>query len=423
MKQRFKDFIVKILWIQVARLRKKHQPIVVAVAGSIGKTGTKSAVAKVLSQHFNVQWQDGNYNDITSVPLIFFGFKVPRYLNNPFGWFWILLKAELQIQLEYRYDVVVVEVGTDYRGNLDLFKKYLTADFGILTGISPEHMENFKDLDDVADEELTIAEIAEITLVNTEAVASKYQKRIKNKLTYGEGLCDCRITAKSLTRNFKRPVIFTLKDGSSYTFETNLVGKHNLSALAAAALIASNLELTDEEIEQGLSLIASMPGRMNLLKGIKGSLIIDDTYNSSPEAAIAALDTLYEAQAKQKIAILGQMNELGDFSKEMHTEVGRHCNPKQLKLVITIGQDANEYLAAAAEAKGCKVVRCPSPYHAADVLSPLVKTGTLILAKGSQNHVFAEEAVKELLENQEDVKKLVRQSRSWMKIKEGQFEA
>ncbi len=157
------------------------------------------------------------------------------------------------------------------------------------------------------------------------------------------------------------------------------------------------------------------------IAGKKQSLIIDDTYNASPEAVIAALDTLYELPAKQKIALMGQMNELGKHSRTLHEEVGKHCDPKHLDLVVTLGRDANTYLAAAAEKRGCKVMRCPSPYHAADVIRPLLKKDTVILAKGSQNGVYAEEAVKALLADHRDVKKLVRQSRQWLKVKEQQF--
>lgn len=420
MKDKFKEIIVRLLWLQVRRVRKKYNPKVIAVAGSIGKTGTKRAIATVLSQHLKVQWQDGNYNDIVSVPLIFFGKKMPK-LMNPFGWAWILLLAELQIQLGYKYEVVVLEVGTDYRGNMELFKRYLRVDYGVLTGIAPEHMANFKDLDDVADEELEIADMATTTLVNVDQTDKKYLKKLKKPLTYGTGPQDCRITAKPLSETFRRPVTFTLLSGESYTLATTVLGKQNLPALAAAVLLADTFELTEAEILQGLENIKPQPGRMQLLKGEKGSLIIDDTYNASPEAVTAALDTLYEATAKQKIAILGQMNELGTVSEELHTQIGRYCDPKQLRLVVTLGNDANQYLAAAAEKRGCKVMRCPSPLHAADVVRPLIKKGTLILAKGSQNAVFAEEAVKELLDNQSDVSKLVRQSAEWLKIKKEQF--
>lgn len=420
MKEKCKNIIVRLLWLQVARLRKKYEPLVIGVAGSIGKTGTKSAIATVLSQHLKVQWQDGNYNDIVSVPLIFFGQKMP-HLFNIFGWLKVFIVSEFQIQTGYKYQAVVLEIGTDYPGNLDLFKQYLRVDYGVLTGITPEHMEYFDDIESVANEELTIAEFADTLLVNTDAVDKKYLKKIAEYLTYGEGPQDCRITAKKLALNFKRPVTFTIKDKGVYKLQTSVIGRQNLPAFAAAALIASKLELTDKEITDGLEAITAAAGRMQLLKGEKGSLIIDDTYNASPDAVTAALDTLYEAEAAQKIAILGQMNELGETSEEYHTQIGKYCDPKQLAVVVTIGEDANSFLAAAAEKRGCKVMRCPSPYHASDVIRPMIKKGTLILAKGSQNGVFAEEAIKELLDDPADSAKLVRQSGSWLAIKSKQF--
>ncbi len=420
MKATFKNIIVRVLWFQVARLRKKYNPTVIAVAGSIGKTSTKQAIATVLSEHLKVRWQAGNYNEIISVPLIFFGQKMPHILN-PFGWLRVLIASELQIQGSYPYQVVVIELGSDRPGDLALFKQYLRTDYGVLTAISAEHMENFTDLDAVANEELVIADIAETMLVDANAVDTKYLKELTKALTFGEGPQTCRISSKPLTMKLRRPVTFTVKSGGSYSLETSIIGKQGLPAMAAAVLLAHTLELTDKEIIAGLGKITPMAGRMQPLKGTKNSLLIDDTYNASPQAVVAALKTLYEIPASHKIAILGQMNELGKHSKVFHEEIGVLCDPKQLELVVTIGKDANKYLAAKAEKRGCKVMRCPSPYHAADIVRPLLKKGTIVLAKGSQNGVFAEEAVKELLLNHSDTTKLVRQSSAWLKIKGQQF--
>ena len=394
--------------------------MVVAVAGSIGKTGTKRAVAEVLSQQMKVRWQDGNYNDIISIPLIFFGQTMPHLLN-PFGWARVLIASERQIRGQYPYLAVVVEVGAGEPGTFDELEHYFRADYGVLTAITPEHMENFKDLDHVAHEELKLSDIAETILVDTDFVDKKYRNELADPLTYGQGISDCRYSPRPLSKNNKRPVVFTLKSGGSFNIETDIIGKQGLPAMAAAVLLANQLELTSTEISRGLKKIQPFTGRMRLLDGINDSQLIDDTYNASPEAMKAALDTLYEIQGTQKIAILGQMNELGKHSKKLHTEIGEYCNPKQLALVVTIGDDANKYLASAAEKKGCKIMRCPSPYHAADVVRITLKKGAIVLAKGSQNGVFAEETLKELLANPEDASKLVRQSDYWMRRKQDNF--
>jgi len=421
MKRYLKAIVVKIIWSQVDRLRATHSPLVIAVAGSIGKTGTKRAIATVLSETKKVRWQDGNYNDIVSVPLIFFGLDMPSLLN-PFGWLKVFYRAERQIRGEYEPDIVVLELGTDYDGNMDEFVQRLKVDYGVLTAISAEHMVNFADMDEVAKEELKITQIAGIVLANADQIDKKYQKFESGSLLYGDGPYDCSINASKLTKDLYRPVNFSLpKFKQKVSVKTRMIGRQNLPGLAVAAQLGFILGLSNEQVTRGLEKVKPFAGRMQLLLGKKQSLLIDDTYNASPEAIIAALGTLYEVPGNQKIAVLGQMNELGTFSKEMHTNVGKACDPKQLDLVVTIGDDANEYLAASAEKNGCRVVRCPSPYHAADIVKPLLKKSTIVLLKGSQNGVFAEEVTRELLQKSSDSVKLVRQSPTWLSVKAKQF--
>lgn len=420
MKLYFRNLITRLLWLQVKRLRAKHNPVVIAIAGSVGKSGTKKAIATVLSEQMKVAWQEGNYNDIISVPLVFFNQKMPS-LYNPLSWLWLFLQTERQIQGVYKPQAVVLELGTDKPGDMNDFKQYLRVDYGVLTAIQPEHMENFTDLDAVAEEELVIAEICDQLIVDKDAVDKKYLKNLVNIMAYSQGMSDCRVTPGLLTKNLARKVRLTLKTSHTFDLESRILPKKNLNALAAATLIANKLELKPEEIKRGLANIEPMSGRFTVLDGLRGSKLLDDTYNSSPEAVKSALDLLYEIKAQHKIAILGQMNELGEHSQRLHEQVGKHCDPKQLDIVITIGKDANEFLASVAESRGCKVMRCPSPDHAADVAQRLIQKDTVILIKGSQNGVFAEEAVKELLANSSDAKKLVRQTRKWLKTKQRCF--
>lgn len=165
-----------------------------------------------------------------------------------------------------------------------------------------------------------------------------------------------------------------------------------------------------------------MPGRMQLLVGKNGLTIIDDTYNNVSQVPLmAALDVLYSSHAVSRIAVLGNMNELGRFSRDAHLQVGEYCDPKKLDLV-TIGPDANKYLASAAEQAGCVVERFDSPYDIGEYLQPpKLKKGTTLLIKGSQNRVFLEEAIKPLLADPSDRTHLVRQSKAWITKKEKQF--
>jgi UDP-N-acetylmuramyl pentapeptide synthase len=413
MKKTFKNLIASILGWQIRRLRARNTFRVVAVAGSIGKTSTKFAIAQTVSTKLQVQFQEGNYNDVVSVPLVFFGHTMPN-VTDVVSWLKIFFSNEALIRRKYPYDVVVVELGTDGPGQLQQFKKYLHADIGVLTAIAPEHMEYFGTLQAVANEELVVAQLSQKLLVNTDLVDSEFLPE-QHYISYGvTSKADYMAKTTKATCNISqgdRPV-------ASVTAPHSRVETYSY---IAAAAVAEGLGLQPAEVAAGLKNIQPAPGRMNRLKGLQGATIIDDTYNASPVAALAALDVLYAEKAKTKIALLGNMNELGDMSADAHKELGAYCNPKKLDLVVTLGKDANEHTAAAAEDAGCKVVRVTTPYDAIAAIRPLLNENAVLLAKGSQNGVFAEEAVKLLLEHPDDAQKLVRQSEYWLAVKKNQF--
>ncbi len=417
MKKLAKKIIAAGLGYQVRRLRAKNDFKIVAVAGSVGKTSTKLAIARVLGARYKIQYQDGNYNDLVSVPLIFFGQELPS-LFNPLAWLTIFWRNARIIKQAYPYEVVVVELGTDGPGQLKDFRAYLKADVGVLTGIAPEHMQFFDDMEAVAKEELTLADLSQRLIVNMDLCPAEYLEGFSKPFkSYGlSRSADVRLSDlefEGLSSSFE----VAYQDKILLKVEHEAVSEPQLYSVTAAVTVAIELGLSPAEIKRGLDAIKPVNGRMRLLPGISDSLIIDDTYNASPQATRAALATLYRMNAPQKIAILGNMNELGEYSKGAHEEIGQQCDPSQLDKVVTIGPDANQYLAAAAEAKGCKVNRFTDPLAAGEYLREAIKKGALILAKGSQNGVFAEETVKLLLADRADRKKLVRQSDYWLKQK------
>lgn len=410
-----KAIIVNILGWQVRRLQSKTAVKVVAVAGSVGKTSTKMAITKILSQKYAVLYQDGNYNDIVSVPLIFFGQNMPS-LFNPIGWLKVILVNEIELIKKYPYDIVVIELGVDGPGQLKKFSKYLRIEIGVLTAITPEHMEYFEDLDAVAEEEMYIFKLSSLMLVNKDMCPAKYLDKAQC-LSYAiEHEADYKLTNLKFDDSGSS---FDVYAGTTKIFsgQHEAIAEPLLYAILAGVAVGKKLDLDDQQIDKGIKEIKPATGRMQTLAGINGSTIIDDTYNASPEAVEAALTTLYRLSAPQKIVILGNMNELGTYSEGAHRQIGKLCDPKKLDLLVTIGPDANQFLAEAAERNGCQVERFNDPYSAGEFIKPKLKAGALILAKGSQNGVFAEETVKLLLANPEDKTKLVRQSKYWMKQK------
>jgi UDP-N-acetylmuramoyl-tripeptide--D-alanyl-D-alanine ligase len=423
LKKAFKLLITKIFVSQTNKILTKYNPKIIVVVGSIGKTSTKLAIAKILAKKFRVQVEEGNYNVPLSVPFVLTGQRLPSLLSIP-GWIRAYRKGQKILKDDFNYDVVVFEYSIDHVGEMDEFKVFPSADFVVVSAIAPEHMENLYDIETVAKEELKATYFSKNIIFNSNTVKKRYIEKYGNKKatyeSYGENNSS-DFMQKKTTKQGRYELELIQNKSIIASSDTQMIAEHSLDALSAGAIIANKLGISIDEINSAISEITNPAGRMNTLMGKQGSLIIDDSYNASPEATIAALDALYEVHGTKKIAILGNMNELGDYSQEAHELVGSYCDPKKLDLVITIGPDANKFLAEAAQERGCKVVTANSPVEAGEIVLKTLIANSVVLVKGSQNKVYAEEAIKTLLANPEDSYKLVRQSESWLNIKRNQF--
>jgi len=424
MKDSLKKVLTKIFIKQARAILVKYKPKVVVVVGSVGKTSTKLAIAKVLSNNFRVQYEEGNYNVPLSVPFVVTGQRLPS-LYSLTGWLKSWRKGQQILKDGYNYDVVVLEYGVDHIGEMMEFSEICQPDIAVLTAISPEHMEYFQSIENVAKEELAVTKFTQNLLINSDTTYLKYVRMFANETTDIQyyGLTQSDYVIESTTNNLGFLDIKVADNSGNVICQTptQMLGNHSLSSVAVASIIAKQFGMQQSEIDQAVSKYNNPSGRMSILKGKNNSTIIDDTYNASPVATIAGLKTLYEMPATKKIALLGNMNELGDYSKQAHQEVGQFCDKQKLDLVITLGVDANNYLAETAEANGCKVARTTSPLQAGKLILDELTDDTLVFAKGSQNGVYAEEAVKLLLADSADSQKLVRQNKQWISKKNNQF--
>jgi UDP-N-acetylmuramoyl-tripeptide--D-alanyl-D-alanine ligase len=418
-KKAARSLVCTILELQVRQLRSRHHFKVVAVVGSMGKTGTKMAIAELLAQSgLRVRCQAGNYNDRVTVPLVFFGLREPS-LYNLLAWLKVFGATQAENALPYPYDVVVVELGTDGPGQMEQFA-YLKPDIAVVTAVSAEHMEYFGTLDRVAAEELAVFDFSSRVLVNGDDTPGKYLAG-REFAEYSLQSEQAEYLGVAKSKGLQGQKLDVKLPHGSLTTEIHFLGEQGAKVTLAAAAAADMLGVKKAAIAKGLSELRPFSGRMQILDGVKNTTIIDDTYNAAPLTAKAALDVLYAARTGQRIAILGSMNEMGDYSREAHTEVGEYCNPKKLDVVVTIGKDAKKWLAPAARARGCTVHSFLSPYEAGEYVTGKLQKGGIVLAKGSQNEVFAEEAIKPLLADPADAAKLVRQSDYWLARKEQQF--
>ena len=411
-----KSLLSKILEAQVKALLRRNEVKVVAVAGSVGKTSTKIAVATVLGESMRVRYQDGNYNDRLTVPLIFFDRQEPSIFDI-LAWVRLLISNFRVIKKPYPFDVVVVELGTDAPGQMRRFR-YLRPDLLILTAIAPEHMENFNDLEAVAKEELSMNAAAKTVLINRDDCEDDYVNGFDH-LSYGlNSASDYGLKGLVLKGIAGSKATMLWPDGMVRDIDIRLAGRQGAKICLAAGACADMIGMDRQAAFKAMSSLKPVSGRMNRLEGVNDCIIIDDTYNSSPSAATAALDVLYATKGTKRIALLGSMNELGAFSRQAHESVGSYCDPRKVDLVITLGKEANEFLAPAAQARGCEVVSFDDPKVVGEYLRPRLDKHTVLLAKGSQNGVYAEEALKPLLKQRSDVSKLVRQSAYWLSKKE-----
>lgn len=423
----FKNYVQRKLEGYVKKYLRVHTDVkLIIVTGSVGKTSTKVAIGTVLSEKFRVRLHEGNHNAELSTPLAILGIEYPEDLKSVSAWLTIFKAARQRIKQPSDVDVIVQEVGSDRIGQVPHFGTYAKPYIAVVTAVSQEHMEFFKTVDAIASEELSAANFSERALINRDNIAGKYAMDLTNANinTYG--------TTEAAEYHFIQED-FTLEDGFTGLFSVHgefdmgikanvkVIGEHSIRAAVAAGAVGVRLGLSADELRSGLGKIRAVSGRMNVLRGVKDTIIIDDTYNSSPLAAESALEALYQLSVPQKIAVLGNMNELGDASPTAHEALGKLCNGNQLAYVVTVGSDAEKYLAPAAMTNGCQVVSFKTALEAGAFVHRVLEEGAAILFKGSQGGVFLEEAVKIILHSTDEESQLVRQSPRWLAEKQEFF--
>jgi UDP-N-acetylmuramoyl-tripeptide--D-alanyl-D-alanine ligase len=422
----FKKFIQKKLENYVRAYFKAHPEIkLIIVAGSVGKTTTKLAIGTVLSERFRVRVHEGNHNAELSAPLAILGIKYPENVKNILAWLTVFKAARLRISQPADVDVVIQEVGSDRIGQIPHAGTYLKPDIAVITAVSPEHMEFFGNIDIVAQEELAAANFSQAAIINRDDIPGRYANLLTNPTitTYGTSgsaeyyfleddfLVESGYKGKFIAKDWDEPVEVKLK----------LLGDQSIRTAVGAGAVAIKLGMNSTEVGRGMNKITAVAGRMNLLRGVEDVIVIDDSYNSSPLAASSALKTLYSLPVAQKIAVLGDMNELGASSMVEHQTLGLMCDPNQLAWVVTVGLEAEKYLAPAARQQGCQVKSFKNALEAGVFVHSVLDKGAAILFKGSQGNIYLEEAIKVILHSTEEEERLVRQTPSWLKRKSDFF--
>lgn len=423
----FKKHVQKKLEKYVKKYFLAHPEVkLIVVAGSVGKTSTKVAVAEVLAQQYRVRMSLDNLNTEIGAPMGILGIGMPENIRSMKAWRRVFKTARNRIKSPTDVDVIVQEIGADKPGDIAAFAQYLRPYIAVVTAVTPEHMAEFGTIDAVAEEEITAANIAETAIINRDDIDGEHFSRfLINPTIFTYGYTDAAEYSFEIDD-------FDIKDGYKGKFKTpggdiaaevHVLGDHSIRPVTAAVAVGVCMQVPTDKIAAGVAKIRPVAGRMGVLRGMDETLIIDDSYNSSPAAAAAALNTLYTVQSPARIAVLGDMNELGESSAVEHQAIGKMCDPDLLAWVVTVGKESGRYLAPVAKQNGCQVESFENALQAGAFVHKVLEPGAIVLFKGSQNGVFLEEAIKMILHSTEEEADLVRQTPGWMQAKKNFFDS
>jgi UDP-N-acetylmuramoyl-tripeptide--D-alanyl-D-alanine ligase len=346
--------------------RDKYPVPLAAVGGSCGKTTTKEMIAAILGVNMTVHKTEGNKNNLIGLPLTILG-------------------------LEDSHQIAVVELGISEREEMTRLAEISKPDVALLTNIGVAHISTLGGIEEVArakGELFTMLKPDGIEVINLDDpwIVRMVDKSHRRRVTYslnGKGdiqLKSCEVDGLSPDKFIAR---FSVYD-NDIVVKINSIGKHNLYNAAAAIATTFALGAGCEDIVEGLSRFIPMKGRMELLK-LDNITILDDTYNASPESVEVALKTLSTFSGR-KIAVLGDMYELGDFAKNLHKSIGATVYRLGIDLLIVYGEFKEEVCDGAVSegmASGC-VHRVATKDDIVNMLKDSMRDGDVILVKGSR---------------------------------------
>jgi len=428
-----KSLFQKLLAWKARKIIQKYQPKVVGITGSVGKTSTRNAIATVLRAKYRVRTNIENYNNEFGVPFTIIGMKSPG--RSIFGWLKLFWKADKLILFrDQNYpNMLVLEYGVEHPGDIDYLCDIALPDVGVLTAISPVHVEYFDGLEGLKKEKGRILERAKELVVlnlNDEHVLSMKDRADVRVETYGISAGD--VHAENV--NVETRDDFSFEPGEQFSamhFDLHvhddraqaelrdLLGMGQVSAALAGAAVGAHFGVETRDIVTRLTELQPQAGRMRPIPGIKGSLILDDSYNAAPASTKAAIETLMQfhpAEASRRIAAIGKMAELGDLTEQEHRLIGLQLAAGGVDFLVTVGEEAQDIRRGAIEGgiPESQTRHFEDSVEAGRFLDGEVKKGDVVLVKGSQS-ARMEMVVRDLMaEPLMAGKLLVRQYGKWL---------
>lgn len=339
---------------------------VVGITGSVGKTSTKEMIASVLDTKFRVHKTQGNFNNGIGLPLTIF-------------------------QIEKEYQVAVLEMGISEFGEMHELADMAQPDIMVITNIGLCHLENLKTRDGILKaktESFAHLKPDGVVILNgDDDKLSTVEQVAGRKLVFygikGRNLCETSVCADAVTEHGLEGMTaeFHTSQGDMEVF-IPIPGEHNVYNALAATCVAEQLGLSMDEIKCGIAAASTISGRTNLIH-TKGMTVIDDCYNANPVSMKASLDVLSKAGGR-KIAVLGDMGELGEDEKQLHYEVGTYAGTLPIDLLFCVGTLSGKLAEGAKKQNPALTVKhYATREEMTEELLATVKEGDTVLVKAS----------------------------------------
>lgn len=349
--------------------RKSLAIKVVGITGSVGKTSTKEMIASVLEQKYSVLKTAGNFNNEIGVPLTVF-------------------------QLTEEHEIAILEMGISDFGEMHRLTKIARPDVCVITNIGLSHLENLKSRQGILQAKTEIFDYMQkdgavilngedgmlTTITNVQGQKPLFFGLSEDQTIYADQVQDLGL--KGMSCRIHMP------EGQVFTASISIPGSHMVLNALAGASVGYKLGLTVEEIQAGIEALVPVSGRSNIIE-TSGFTIIDDCYNANPISMNASLDVLATA-AGRKVAILGDMGELGENEEELHYGVGVHAAYNQIDVIICIGDLSQQIMTGASRTithdrslEGCQVMFYPTKEEFLKEAESILLKGDTVLVKAS----------------------------------------
>lgn len=346
------------------------KPLIIGITGSVGKTSTRDIMHKILSEKFKVFKSEKNYNERRGLPL--------NAINIPMD-----------------TEIAVLEMGMDRLGEISELSQLFNPDYAVITNIGMSHIEKLGKKENILKAKLEITDGIKakgfLLLNSDDELLSEYLEYQKDNmfrtfklLSFGIQDDEADLIGK-LIQMEENEMSVTIKYGEKiFKIDTNLRGRHNIYNMLPGILLGLKLDMSEYEIQMALERVYLTERRMDKFTTTSGFTVYDDTYNASLESVKAAVEILRREEGR-KVAILGDILELGDFSEEIHRKIGKYLNETNVDFVITAGKDA-KYINE--ELESIKNVHFNNSEEILENLNELLEEDDAILIKSSNGMRF-----------------------------------